>query len=58
MQYRDALDASKNCPKCCSQTLDRFLKKTGSNNPDPSPKPEKIVAEAVTEKKKQPKQSR
>lgn len=44
MNYRDVLDASKGCPKCCSKTLERFKKNTGApaNVPEiiPETKPE------------------
>lgn len=26
MKYREVLEMSKNCPTCCSKTLDRYMK--------------------------------
>ena len=58
MKYRDALDSSKGCPKCCSKTLERFSKVNSTPPPDPLPKPESIVVEAPIEKKNLPKPRR
>gem|GEM_PF-1181154 len=31
MKYREALRMSRNCPECCSQTLERFSKYIRNN---------------------------
>jgi len=41
MKYRDALNASKGCPKCCSKTLERFMKNTADTVYEPAAEPEK-----------------
>lgn len=43
MNYRDALKISKGCPKCCSDTFERFRKKTADAAYEPAAEPEKPV---------------
>jgi hypothetical protein len=43
MNYRDALKSSKGCPKCCSDTLERFKKKTADIAYEPAAEPEKTA---------------
>jgi hypothetical protein len=43
MNYREALNQSSHCPKCCSKTLERFMKdqKKDAGTSDKSKSPPK-----------------
>lgn len=58
MDYRDALDASKGCPRCCSRTLDRFKKIIDNTKSAPLPVSENTEAENSTGYKIQSKQKK